>query len=48
MISVGIATYPQHGDGPEALLQAADEALYAAKRHGGNTVSVAGEGPSSI
>jgi len=47
-ISVGIATYPQHGNGPEALLQAADEALYVAKRHGGNTVSVAGEGPSSI
>ncbi len=30
--SVGIATYPEHGDDPETLLQRADAAMYAAKR----------------
>ncbi|MCS7050483.1 MAG: diguanylate cyclase, partial [Thermomicrobium sp.] len=42
-ISLGMAAYPEHGETPEALLRAADEALYAAKRHGGNTVVLAGE-----
>lgn len=45
-ISLGVAGYPLHGDTPEALLHAADEALYVAKRRGGNAVIVAGEGPS--
>lgn len=31
-ISIGIATYPQHGDTAEALLRHADEAMYANKR----------------
>jgi diguanylate cyclase (GGDEF)-like protein/putative nucleotidyltransferase with HDIG domain len=35
-ISFGIATYPLHGQSAEALLRAADQALYAAKRLGRN------------
>jgi diguanylate cyclase (GGDEF)-like protein/putative nucleotidyltransferase with HDIG domain len=34
--SLGIATFPLHGQSPEALLRAADQALYAAKRLGRN------------
>jgi HD-GYP domain-containing protein (c-di-GMP phosphodiesterase class II) len=30
-ISFGVATFPEHGDGADMLLQAADQALYAAK-----------------
>lgn len=33
-ISVGVATYPDHAGSAEALLKAADEALYRAKRGG--------------
>ncbi|HZU23575.1 MAG TPA: sensor domain-containing diguanylate cyclase, partial [Terriglobales bacterium] len=40
--SFGIATYPIHAEDPEALLQAADAALYRAKRRGGNSVQAAG------
>jgi diguanylate cyclase (GGDEF)-like protein/putative nucleotidyltransferase with HDIG domain len=35
-ISFGIATFPLHGESSEALLRAADQALYAAKRLGRN------------
>jgi len=35
-ISIGIATYPQHGDTAEALLQHADQAMYANKRESKN------------
>jgi diguanylate cyclase (GGDEF)-like protein/putative nucleotidyltransferase with HDIG domain len=35
-ISFGVATFPLHGGSPEALLRAADQALYAAKRLGRN------------
>lgn len=38
-LSIGVATYPDDGDTPEALTRAADAALYRAKRGGGNTVS---------
>jgi diguanylate cyclase (GGDEF)-like protein/putative nucleotidyltransferase with HDIG domain len=34
--SLGIATFPLHGQSTEALLRAADQALYAAKRLGRN------------
>lgn len=37
-ISVGLATYPVHGDVVDALLQAADAALYAAKQAGRDQV----------
>jgi predicted signal transduction protein with EAL and GGDEF domain len=34
--SVGIATYPNHGRSADAVLEAADQALYAAKALGRN------------
>jgi diguanylate cyclase (GGDEF)-like protein len=39
--SIGIASYPQHGDTPEQLLKRADRALYTAKHAGRNRVCVA-------
>jgi two-component system cell cycle response regulator len=39
-LSVGVATYPEDGETRAALTRAADEALYRAKRSGGNAVSV--------
>ena len=38
-LSLGVATYPEDGETRAALTRAADEALYCAKRAGGNTVS---------
>ncbi len=38
-ISCGVAAAPEHGATPEALLRAADEALYAAKRAGRNRIA---------
>lgn len=40
-VSIGVAGFPVHGNAPEALLQAADEALYRAKRAGRNRIDVA-------
>jgi diguanylate cyclase (GGDEF)-like protein len=37
-ISIGVATYPDHGDGREGLLDAADKAMYLAKSQGRNRV----------
>jgi diguanylate cyclase (GGDEF)-like protein len=34
--SVGIALFPQHGDDEKQLLRRADEAMYTAKKRGGN------------
>ncbi len=39
-ISVGVASFPEHGQEKDALLAHADEALYAAKRAGRNRVAV--------
>jgi diguanylate cyclase (GGDEF)-like protein len=35
-ISLGIATYPLHGNDPETLIEAADQAMYRSKRNGRN------------
>lgn len=45
-ISLGIATYPQHGNSMQSLISAADEALYRAKNLGRNRVEVAKRDPS--
>src|SRR5256885_1310989 len=37
-VSVGVATLPQHGTTPKDLLEAADAALYRAKREGRDRV----------
>lgn len=37
-LSAGVASHPDHGDGIETLLRAADQALYAAKARGKNRV----------
>jgi diguanylate cyclase (GGDEF)-like protein len=38
-LSLGVATYPEDGETRTALTRAADEALYRAKRSGGNSAS---------
>jgi two-component system, cell cycle response regulator len=42
-ISIGVAAGPDHGLSPREILAAADSALYDAKRHGRNTVRLAGQ-----
>lgn len=46
--SFGIALFPTHADNEEALLKAADEALYLAKRTGRNRVEVYPTKPSPL
>jgi diguanylate cyclase (GGDEF)-like protein len=45
--SIGVAAYPEHGETAEALLQAADAALYDAKLGGRNRIRVAMTGVGS-
>ncbi|GEM_PF-957838 len=40
-LSLGVAVWPQHGETAEAVLQAADAALYRAKQGGRNRVEIA-------
>jgi diguanylate cyclase (GGDEF)-like protein len=37
-VSIGVASFPTDGDTPDAVIAAADEALYQAKREGRNRV----------
>jgi diguanylate cyclase (GGDEF)-like protein/PAS domain S-box-containing protein len=39
--SIGIATFPEHGDDNKQLIRHADEAMYVAKKHGGNRLLMA-------
>ena len=39
--SIGIATYPEHGDEKQQLIRHADEAMYGAKKSGGNRLLTA-------
>jgi diguanylate cyclase (GGDEF)-like protein len=39
--SIGVSLYPENGDDPEAVLRAADAALYDAKHQGRNRVGIA-------
>ena len=43
-LSIGVAAFPLEGDSPEALIAAADAALYQAKRSGRDRVVAAGTG----
>jgi diguanylate cyclase (GGDEF)-like protein len=40
-VSIGVAVFPEAGDTPEAVLKAADDALYRAKANGRNRVELA-------
>ena len=42
-VSVGVASFPAHGDSRDALVASADAALYASKRAGKNCTTIAGE-----
>ena len=42
-VSIGVASYPEHGGTPEALLRMADQALYRAKQLGRNVVGSAND-----
>ena len=45
-VSVGVASFPEHGSITEALVKAADDAMYVAKRSKNDHVVVPGTAPS--
>ena len=47
-VSIGVAAFPEHGDALEALVQAADQALYRAKQEGRDRVEIAGNGEPNL
>jgi diguanylate cyclase (GGDEF)-like protein len=47
-VSIGIAVYPDHALTPQAVLDAADDALYAAKAAGRDTYRVATVAPEPV
>ncbi|MDQ4143598.1 MAG: diguanylate cyclase [Actinomycetota bacterium] len=47
-VSIGVATYPQHGVAYRNLVEAADQAMYRAKQTGRDRVCVAGEAPAHL
>ncbi|MDK2785006.1 MAG: hypothetical protein PWQ41_1761 [Bacillota bacterium] len=46
--SIGIASFPQHGEDAESLLAAADRAMYYAKRQGGDRVLTYAQLPPAV
>jgi diguanylate cyclase (GGDEF)-like protein len=46
-VSIGIAVFPEHGSGGRAVLEIADQALYAAKAAGRDTFRLAGTSGAS-
>ncbi|MGE0614643.1 MAG: diguanylate cyclase [Bacteriovoracia bacterium] len=46
-ISLGVASFPEHGGNWKQVLQAADEGVYESKRQGRNRVSLSGDAPVS-